>query len=792
MITKIKSIDNFAVFDGFRWDSCVKDSNGQTSRFDKLNILYGRNYSGKTTLSRILRSLELGALPDKYDNPKFEVVLNDNQTISQSSLVGHGLDVRVFNEDFVRANLRFLIDPDSEIAPFAILGADNSVLEREISDFEATLGSNEQNKESGKYLQLKNAKIEAAKAKDSLDTKRKDKDTKLSKKAIDKKIGIKYSTDKYGTQVQNYNITKLHDDIDKVLSSVYIDLTQKEKTAHEKTIKEQGKSKVNTTPCPELSFSQYCQDASELLSREIGASSKIQKLLLDSALNDWVRRGVELHDNTQICAFCDNTISDERRKTLHAHFDEESKKLEGEIDDLLSHIRAEAAYVSLPLSVDKTKFYSNYHNDIDAVIEQQSLVSKQYTDCLGQITSQLTSRKTQITMTMVFSEPADNTVALEDAFTKFKKICDDNDDYTSKLDKSKMFAQTALRLQDVKDYCVAIGYEKMLDEISSLESVSKNAEKNSQIIQDDIAKIKKQIKALQRQMNDEEAGARQVNGYLNNYFGHSFLTLQADRIEDGEVRIRFNIYRNNKPAYNLSEGECSLIAFCYFMAKLKDVDTNGKRPIIWIDDPVSSLDSNHIFFVYSLILSEIVKRNSFSQLFLSTHNLDFLKYLKRLNASETKPSGKTGSMVKRFFIINRHLESSRIEQMPKYLSDYATEYNYLFSKILDCSKIQNVDDSNFDLIVNFGNVARRFLEIHLYFKFPDTDDGKIHRFFANDEITAELINRLCNEGSHGSLEQAQRVGEIPEAIPAAKKIIEKIEEDNAQYNSLLKSIGRLT
>jgi len=114
----------------------------------------------------------------------------------------------------------------------------------------------------------------------------------------------------------------------------------------------------------------------------------------------------------------------------------------------------------------------------------------------------------------------------------------------------------------------------------------------------------------------------------------------------------------------------------------------------------------------------------------------------------------------------------------------------LFSKILYCSRIQHVDDSNFHLIANFGSTARRFLEIHLYFKFPDADDdSKIRRFFANDEIAAELINRLCNEGSHGSLEQAQRVGESPEAIPAAMKLIEKLQVDIEQFNSLLKSIG---
>jgi wobble nucleotide-excising tRNase len=86
-------------------------------------------------------------------------------------------------------------------------------------------------------------------------------------------------------------------------------------------------------------------------------------------------------------------------------------------------------------------------------------------------------------------------------------------------------------------------------------------------------------------------------------------------------KIRFELIRDGKKAYHLSEGECSLIAFCYFMAKLEDVDTKGCKPIIWIDDPISSLDSNHIFFVYSLIKSEILSNNEFEQLFVSTHSL---------------------------------------------------------------------------------------------------------------------------------------------------------------------------
>ena len=137
---------------------------------------------------------------------------------------------------------------------------------------------------------------------------------------------------------------------------------------------------------------------------------------------------------------------------------------------------------------------------------------------------------------------------------------------------------------------------------------------------------------------------------MNNYIGHQFLSLKAieDPPGDSSSGYRFEIFRNDKKAFQLSQGECSLIAFCYFIAKLEDIETKGNQPIIWIDDPISSLDANHIFFVYSLINTMIVtpedyedrkelnKRDRFQQLFISTHNLDFLKYLKRLPGALNK------------------------------------------------------------------------------------------------------------------------------------------------------------
>jgi len=283
-----------------------------------------------------------------------------------------------------------------------------------------------------------------------------------------------------------------------------------------------------------------------------------------------------------------------------------------------------------------------------------------------------------------------------------------------------------------------------------------------------------------------------VNEYLNNFFGHDFLTLKALEEPDqlGGKKNRFEIIRNGKKAHHLSEGECSLIAFCYFMAKLEDIETKGSKPIIWIDDPISSLDSNHIFFVYSLINSEIVANQDFEQLFISTHNLDFLKYLKRLPDAANKAQ-------KGYFIVSRDGEISKVKLMPKYLKDYVTEFNFLFHQIYLCANADTDDEKQHSLFYNFGNNTRKFLEAFLFYKYPNAldSDDKLTRFFSDNRQASSITDRINNEFSHleGLFERSMIPIDIPEMKKTADFILRKIrEKDNDQYEALLISIGAET
>lgn len=254
--------------------------------------------------------------------------------------------------------------------------------------------------------------------------------------------------------------------------------------------------------------------------------------------------------------------------------------------------------------------------------------------------------------------------------------------------------------------------------------------------------------------------------------------------------VSLKIHRAGQVAKNLSEGECSLLAFCYFVAKLQDKDTKGKKPIIWIDDPISSLDNNHIFFVFSLIDSEIAKLKNYEQLFISTHNLEFLKYLKSLIGFESRSNETQRTPM---FLIEKQ-QSSEIKKMPLHIRKYITEYNYLFEKILECAEFEAPNNITIDIYYGVANHIRKFLDYYLFFKYPNNESlMRKYEYFFGDYQKASFVNRVINELSH--LEKTTIRATIPldlqEIQRVAQFVIETIKtKDNEQFNALLESIGK--
>ena len=114
---------------------------------------------------------------------------SDGKRINEENYATSDLIIRVFNEDFIKENLKFLIDPEGEIQTFAIIGKTNTDVTDRIEALEAEIGDNDKDSPTGLYRTLYDAskqvlesnsrKLRANQYSSKLEEKRKNAQTEL-------------------------------------------------------------------------------------------------------------------------------------------------------------------------------------------------------------------------------------------------------------------------------------------------------------------------------------------------------------------------------------------------------------------------------------------------------------------------------------------------------------------------------------------------------------------------------------------------------------------------------------
>lgn len=776
MINKI-DITKFALFNEFSWDKTI----GKDSPFKTVNIIYGRNYSGKTTMSRIFRCVEKGEIHRHYPDAKFSILLSDKRSLSQSNLnsIPDDMKVRVYNTDFVKDNLSWLHNDDGSIKPFTLLGSINVELDTQITDIEKKLGKEVDKK--GLLFELSEKAEKHKQQKNISDAKTKALDDLLRKKAGDIKNNAKLYNE------PKYTISSIKKDIPNITeASILSDDAVEEK---KNQLKEEPKADITKLHESKPKFSENHEKTKALLTKEIKPTQPIIDLINDKLLQEWVRQGIEKHkDKRDTCGFCGKPIPEDLWSKLDAHFSKESEALREEINTQIASLKKAQQGINNYLKLDKDSFYASLHIRCESLLKSWQTLRTNYSNNLECLINELQAREKDIFTVHTAIEVDDISDDIVTLFKQFNQLIEEHNKKTTTLNFDQKNARSDLRLSEVAAFLQTIDYQNKLVEIEDLKNKSSSLEKEKINTELEVKKLIENKRVLEAQAKDESKGAELVNQHLTRFFGHDGLTLVA---EGESPAMKFKIMREGAEANNLSEGECSLIAFCYFIAKMED-ELNNHKLIIYIDDPISSLDSNHIFFMFSLIDSVIAQPQKYTQLFISTHNLDFLKYLRRI----TPPNGKKNIA---HFLIKREQKlgnkRSLLIPMPDHIKRYSTEFNYLFEQIYSvCKEVdddrQTIPEITYDQSYNLPNNLRKFLECYLFFKYPSNEDPLKNLDKLFDGHALSLINRIVNEHSHLThLDRAWKPMDIDEVETCARLVIEKIQEiDQGQFEALVKSL----
>ncbi len=684
MIRGISKIKGLGVYENYTKPEGMKN-------FSVKNLIYGWNYSGKTTLSRLFHQLE-----NKIQNPDLSgcsfIIETDSGSITETNFMRSDLIVRVFNSDFVKDNLNFT---GHSFQPILLLGKESDDAQKKLDHCE-NLGKRTQGKVSAFEKEVDELESSLSTAKTAAAAR------------IKETLGL----------VKAYTATHLNGDIKSLSTSADLQLlANSELNDHIKLALTPDSERPGTvnrlvaTPSINLLHS----EAMTRLAETPNLTSTIKHLEENPLIEKWIEVGLSLHSNNDKCEFCGGDLSKHRLAELNAHFSKDLDDYKSKVRRLYNRVETAKVSIQLPKDIEFNPQFLNKFKEAAFPLPKAIEAFNEAVDTL------MVDIQRKIDAPFRMQEPTDLPDGLAEtiieAIDAINQIIDDNNIIASNFTKAKDDAIKLAKFHYVKEFIDEQEKGGCEAKIERLKYKIERLNRFGKIVRQEADNLRAIISQAQR-------GREEMNDRLDSMLGNGAVQIRV--VPDGGFD-RFQLIRKNgEVAKNLSDGERTAVAFAYFLTKLKELKAEQfKQTIIYIDDPISSLDSNHIFQVTAAIKEIFFSKSSegawttnCKQFFLSTHNFQFFSLIREL---EPKKSEKAAL----YFIRKINATQSMLSNMPTSLCKYSSEYHFLFETIYKFHKAS--DKSSHDLLMLLPNAVRRFTELYTYSRIPCSTDYSVDR-----------------------------------------------------------------
>lgn len=724
----------------------------------KKNLVYGWNYSGKTTLSKLFQVLEFRDKNRCFSGSEIEITTNDStttKTYNQDNLNTFPFTVKVFNSEYIKRIFTW-DEPKAGFNPISFyLGDTAGNLKDKIEKLE-TINERLTILRESKYKPIIEIFESYNKANGNFSRKAKD-------------IRDNYLPGIFDPTTFDKGHFKAIVDIVKVNIEPYILLpTERELTKGEATAEKKFESQ-NESLVVKGNLSTLLQTVKLILEDTAPKSISFPDLEKDTELFDWVQKGIPLHKDSTECKFCTKQLPENRIEDLNSFYSKKLKEIQDAIEVAIGQIEAERKLIEVKFPIKKDiaePFQAEYELAINAYEKQKIIYNEKLLILETDLKTKGSSIFTSIDATAI------GIVSLQSNFEAIEAVIKKHNKWLEEFGERKDHAIKKILKHYVAEYLKAEDYNKKeTDKDCSTQTIKKlEAKINTNL---------PLIKSYNEQLSSTAKGQGELNDILE-------ILLHRDDIKIEIKDEKFRLERSGHLAEHLSEGEKSAIAFSYFLTELKALrnDDPSKLPntIIFLDDPISSLDSNHIFQVRSL-LKDFFKTDDFAQLFISTHNFEFFSML--MDSEELFHRQKK-TKADFYFIKRNDSGESKIEHLPTTFKEYNSEYVSIFHILNDFNKLP--DKSTFPHTVLLPNAMRRFLELYTAMKYPSTKsvDSRVKAIFTSDDGTyhrVKLLHWFSHQNQFEKIQQHDdKLLQIEEAI---KDLIEHIEvKDELHWKGL--------
>lgn len=678
----------------------------------QFNYIFGSNGTGKTTISRVIADAAFStACRCTWKN-------------------GQPLEAVVLNRDFVEKNFDqmrgvFTLgekEKDTEDKIKAAKEARDKEQEK-LSNLQHTLGGNDGT--GGKKGEL--AQLESdARDKFWVPVEKIKKGKKLDK-ALEGFLGNKEKCKAKILQEQQNNQAelKLLDDLEKRAETIFGDTPTKQPSL------------------PTLSSSLVAHESNAILKKKVIGKDDVDIAAMITRLgnSDWVRQGLPYYEqNDQKCPFCQQSTTEQFGQSLRDYFDEAYENDTKAINDLVAEYANDARTIQSTVAgiiAAPGKFM-----DVEKLKTEKTALDQTIAANTLRLENKNKEPSQTVTLDSLTTVLADVNAMINEANAEVVKHNNMVDNLAAERQTltAEVWRYVLHELDvDLKQY--RENNEKIEKAIAGIETGIIGARKR-------IADKDREITDLEKQTTSIQPTIKAINQTLKRFGFDSFSIADAG---DGK---HYKLVRANgsDAKKTLSEGEKTFVVFLYFYHLIKgSFSETGitKDRIVVFDDPVSSLDSDVLFIVSSLI-REVCEncRNGVAhikQVFVLTHNVHFHK--------EVTYNGKrhhdTCLSEESFWIVRKGLPYSQCDRHQ--CNPIKSSYQLLWSEVREAEKALRTGGL---VRPQIENTLRRILE-H-YFTILGSVDYKnlCDKFDGPDKVICNSLFAWVNAGSHWALDDA--------------------------------------
>ena len=708
----------------------------------RMNIVYGRNGSGKSTIARAFREQQ-ASLPQRPAERKYQLSFDQSGSFSPE-VQGH---LFVFNEDFIRDSVRF---PGGGLKSIIRIGA-SAQLDTPIQEAKDKI------KELDKDLKRFQGQVDTLEG-DSPES------IAATEKALKDGLRAGYidRLDRIEGRRHNLAGATLTAVTDKTIPTDTAfstkDATKRINEEIDRYLSFQDGSRI-LWQAPDLSGMPDMDEINDLLVQSVRPAelSDMERMILDDlssalASEDIVSKTQEwiVNDARSYCPLCHQPVSAEHKRTLEQRL---LRFRDRQVEDFKNQVAAARQLIIIPDNRLPDIPVNESQTDI---LDAQNAIAE-LNEFLASICAALDNKRSNPFAPQTAIDKTRLSALASTCQTAMNKVSAAVIAYNKSLDEKQQL------LQKLKQDNITLAvYENrhLLQELESKRNSKKDAENERDRIQGEISAQNDVINSLMGQMDQVDVARDQINNYLDLIFGEKKLRLANAGKDSYELQLRSGNTYVTIPTKWISSGERNALALAYFFAcvlEKKEKDYKYDEPtLLVIDDPVSSFDAENkagVISLLSIMCERVLRGCDKSKVLIFTHDATTLREL----------------CSKRSFLFkNDYFETAkfyRLRQNRKLREadtgvilenmEYFNELNTIFG-FANCS-----DPEEFDEYDAMGNTIRGFAESYatrmFRCKWNDlfTDDDKLNCIppSIRDKIKSFAIRPVLNSESHGVIDE---------------------------------------